>query len=60
VPVNESLAFAYPNEHEPCLLVRRTGNDFVAFNQKCTHLSCAVIPPPDEGSIFLSLPRRAA
>jgi NNP family nitrate/nitrite transporter-like MFS transporter len=29
----------YPDEHEPCLLVRLTVNEFVAFNQKCTHLS---------------------
>src|SRR5688572_19395901 len=48
--VGQSLDFTYPDEHERCLLVRLTINDFVAFNQKCTHLSCAVIPRPDEGS----------
>jgi Rieske Fe-S protein len=52
VPVGESLAFRYPDEHEPCLLVRLTTSEFVAFNQKCTHLSCAVIPRPAEGSFF--------
>ena len=52
VPSAERVAFTYPDEHEPCLLVRLTVNDFVAFNQKCTHLSCAVIPRPDEGSFF--------
>jgi len=52
VPVGGSLAFRYPDEYEPCLLVRLTVNDFVAFNQKCTHLSCAVIPRLDEGSFF--------
>ena len=52
VPVGGSLAFTYPDEDEPCLLVRLTVNEFVAFNQKCTHLSCAVIPRPDEGSWF--------
>ncbi len=52
VPVGGSLAFRYPDENEPCLLVRLTVNEFVAFNQKCTHLSCAVIPRPSEGSFF--------
>ena len=44
--------FTYPDEHEPCLLVRLTTSEFVAFNQKCTHLSCAVIPRPAEGSFY--------
>jgi len=52
IPVGGSLTFRYPDEAEPCLLVRLTVNEFVAFNQKCTHLSCAVIPRPDEGSFF--------
>lgn len=52
VPVGGSVAFTYPEEHEPCLLVRLTISEFVAFNQKCTHLSCAVIPRPDEASFF--------
>jgi Rieske Fe-S protein len=52
VPVGGSVSFTYPDEYEPCLLVRLTVNEFVAFNQKCTHLSCAVIPRPDEGSFF--------
>src|SRR3954447_2518796 len=52
VPVGGSVAFMYPDEQEPCLLVRLTSNEFVAFNQKCTHLSCAVIPRLEEGSFF--------
>ena len=50
--VGAALGFTYPNEHEPCLLVRVSDREFVAFNQKCTHLSCAVIPRPDENSFF--------
>jgi Rieske Fe-S protein len=52
IPVGGSLGFTYPDEQEPCLLVRVSVNEFVAFNQKCTHLSCAVIPHPEEGSFF--------
>jgi len=52
VAVGGAVAFTYPDEHEPCLLVRLTASEFVAFNQKCTHLSCAVIPRPEEGSFY--------
>jgi nitrite reductase/ring-hydroxylating ferredoxin subunit len=50
LPVGGSVVFTYPVEHEPCLLVRVTEHEFVAFSQKCTHLSCAVIPRPERGS----------
>jgi Rieske Fe-S protein len=52
VAIGSAVTFAYPDEHQPCLLVRLTLSEFVAFNQKCTHLSCAVIPRPAEGSFF--------
>jgi nitrite reductase/ring-hydroxylating ferredoxin subunit len=52
VPVGGSLVFRYPDEHEPCLLVRLAATEFVAFSQKCTHLSCAVIPRVDDNSFF--------
>ena len=50
--VGAAVGFNYPHEHEPCLLVRLTATEFVAFGQKCTHLSCAVIPRPEEGSFY--------
>lgn len=52
IAVGGAVSFTYPDQYEPCLLVRLTVNEFVAFNQKCTHLSCAVIPRPAEGSFF--------
>jgi Rieske Fe-S protein len=52
VPVGGTVAFTYPDEQERCLLVRLTVDEFVAFNQTCTHLSCAVIPRPAERSFF--------
>jgi len=52
IAVGAAIGFAYPEEHEPCLLVRVTTNEFVAFGQKCTHLSCAVIPRPEDGSFY--------
>ena len=50
--VGGALTFTYPDEHEPCLLVRLTEREFVAFGQKCTHLSCAVVPRPAEGVFY--------
>jgi len=52
VAVGGAVTFTYPDQHEPCLLVRLTEREFVAFGQKCTHLSCAVIPRPDEGIFY--------
>ncbi|HET7695212.1 MAG TPA: Rieske 2Fe-2S domain-containing protein [Vicinamibacterales bacterium] len=52
IAVGAALSFRYPDEHEPCLLLRLSESEFVAFNQKCTHLSCAVIPRPAEGSWY--------
>jgi len=52
IAVGAAIGFTYPEEHEPCLLVRVTTNEFVAFGQKCTHLSCAVIPRPEDGSFY--------
>lgn len=44
VPVGGVVSFHYPHEHDPCLLLRLDEDRFLAFNQKCTHLSCAVLP----------------
>jgi nitrite reductase/ring-hydroxylating ferredoxin subunit len=34
--------FTYPTAQDPCILVRTGRDSFVAYSQKCTHLSCAV------------------
>jgi Rieske Fe-S protein len=49
LPVGGTLTFSYPSEHDPCVLVRTAERGFVAYGQKCTHLSCAVRPRVDEG-----------
>lgn len=49
VPVGAAVTFAYPGEHDDCLLVRTGESEFVAYGQKCTHLSCAVRPFVDRG-----------
>ncbi len=52
LPVGGSIAFRYPTQDDPCLLVRLDDRELVAFSQKCTHLSCAVIPRPAEGIFY--------
>jgi Rieske Fe-S protein len=52
LPVGQSLVFAYPEAHDTCLLVRTGEKSFVAFSQKCTHLSCAVVPEPEKRRFF--------
>lgn len=51
VPAGTTLTFAYPTEHDPCVLVRTADGGFVAYSQRCTHLSCAVLPRVDDGVI---------
>jgi nitrite reductase/ring-hydroxylating ferredoxin subunit len=42
VPVGGVRLFNYPGPHDPCILVRTAADKYVAYSQKCTHLSCAV------------------
>jgi Rieske Fe-S protein len=42
IPVGGVKMFNYPTPDDPCILVRTAGGSFVAYSQKCTHLSCAV------------------
>jgi nitrite reductase/ring-hydroxylating ferredoxin subunit len=51
IPVGGSLVFNYPVEHEPCLLMRPDESTLLAYSQKCTHLSCAVIPELEKKQI---------
>jgi len=45
------FTFSYPGEKDPCFLVRQRDGTLLAYGQKCTHLSCAVIPDPGQGVI---------
>jgi Rieske Fe-S protein len=49
VPLGSATMFAYPGEHDPCLLIRMRDGKLLAYSQKCTHLSCAVVPQIDRG-----------
>lgn len=50
-PVGGVKLFSYPGPHDPCILVRTAADRFVAYSQKCTHLSCAVFYAPEAGRL---------
>lgn len=51
VPVGGTRAFVVPGTSLPGIVVRPDEQTFRAFEQKCTHLSCAVFYSPDRGQI---------
>ena len=42
IPVGGVKLFRYPTEKDPCILVRTSSDNYVAYSQKCTHLTCPV------------------
>jgi Rieske Fe-S protein len=51
LPAGGVLEFRYPTEDDPCLLIRLADGRLVAYGQRCSHLSCAVIPEPGRGQL---------
>jgi len=51
LPVGGTLVFQYPRPHDDCILIRTAPDNVLAYSQKCTHLSCAVIPDLEKGVI---------
>lgn len=51
VPVGGARVFHYPTAADPCLLLRPDEQTLIAYGQKCTHLSCAVVPEIDRGRL---------
>jgi Rieske Fe-S protein len=42
IPVHGMKLFEYPGPNDQCIMVRTSEDQYVAYSQKCTHLSCAV------------------
>lgn len=42
VPVGGVKLFRYPTDNDPAILIRLAENEWVAYMQRCTHLSCPV------------------
>ncbi|MGE3850638.1 MAG: ubiquinol-cytochrome c reductase iron-sulfur subunit [Planctomycetota bacterium] len=52
LPVGGAHHFEYPTADRPCLLLRPDADTLVAYDQRCTHLSCAVIPDTESGKLL--------
>jgi Rieske Fe-S protein len=44
--------FSYPEDTDTCLLVRSGEHEFLAYSNKCSHLSCAVTPDVGSGRLL--------
>ncbi len=42
IPVGGVKLFQYPKPADQCIIIRAADATYVAYSQKCTHLSCAV------------------
>jgi len=51
IPVRGSKIFTYPTDIQPCILLRPSGDNYVAFSRICTHASCPVHYQPDENRL---------
>lgn len=49
LPVGAVVTFDYPAAHDACVLIRSSADELLAYSQKCTHLSCAVVPDLERG-----------
>lgn len=52
LPVGGTKVFHYPGEHDPAVLIRTGERTFLAYDQRCTHLACAVIPRLEHNDIY--------
>lgn len=51
VPIGGMKAFMIPETQTPYILIRLSESEWRAFEQKCTHLSCAVFYSKESGKI---------
>lgn len=47
--IGAAKIFHYPDHGDACVLVRVSETEYLAYGQKCSHLSCPVIPEPHDG-----------
>lgn len=60
IPAGGSKIFQYPTSDRPCLLIRTSADNYVAYSRLCTHVQCPVsydaqsmeIVCPCHGGIF--------
>lgn len=52
IPEGEALYFNYPDPDDQAMLLHLPGGAFVAYSQRCTHLSCSVYYQPERERLY--------
>jgi Rieske Fe-S protein len=52
LPEGQAFYFTYPEPDDQAVLLRLPGDRFVAYSQRCTHLSCAVYYQPERNRLY--------
>jgi nitrite reductase/ring-hydroxylating ferredoxin subunit len=52
LPEGQAHYFAYPDPDSQAMLLHLPGGRFVAYSQRCTHLSCAVYYQPQRDRLY--------
>jgi len=52
VAEGQARYFSYPTPDDQAMLLHLPGGRFVAYSQRCTHLSCAVYYQPERGRLY--------
>jgi nitrite reductase/ring-hydroxylating ferredoxin subunit len=52
VPEGQAVYFNYPEPDDQAMLLHLPGGRFVAYSQKCTHLSCSVYYQPERERLY--------
>jgi Rieske Fe-S protein len=52
VPEGEAFYFNYPDPDDQAMLIHLPGGEFVAYSQKCTHLSCSVYYQGEQDRLY--------
>jgi nitrate/nitrite transporter NarK len=58
VPAGGTFSFTVPGSHTPYVLIHLESGEWRAFEQKCTHLACAVFYKPGTGKNRVPLSQR--
>jgi len=52
LPIGQAHYFRFPGPEDEAMLLHLPGDLFVAFSQRCTHLSCSVVYQPERSRLF--------
>jgi nitrite reductase/ring-hydroxylating ferredoxin subunit len=51
IPAGAHVQFAYPSQDDRAIAMRLPDGTLVAYSSICTHLSCALLPRPQEAAL---------